>query len=442
MFGELTDKLDNVFRKLRGRGKLSEENVQDAMKEVRRALLEADVNYRVVKHFINEVQTRAIGQEVMKSITPGQMVVKIVHDELVHLMGTQAKGIQTASQPPTIVLMVGLQGSGKTTMTGKLGRFFANKNKKVLLIAADIYRPAAIKQLQVLGESIKVPVFALENSKDAIKICQEGIREAERHGMDYVFIDTAGRLHIDQAMMSEVDSIRRTVNPDEILFVADGMTGQDAVNTAKEFNQRLEFTGVCLTKMDGDARGGAALSIRQVTGKPIKYIGIGEKLDALELFHPDRMANRILGMGDIVSLVEKTQQHVDEEKAKELEKKLRQAEFTFEDFLDQLQQIKKMGPIDQLLGMLPGMNKAMTKGLKVDNDAFKRIEAIIRSMTKKERERPLIINGSRRKRIAAGSGTSVQEVNRLLKQFIEMKKMMKKITNMSPKQLSRLGLPF
>ena len=442
MFGELTDKLDNVFKKLRGMGKLTPDNIQDAMKEIRRALLEADVNYRVAKQFIQQVETRAIGQEVVKSITPGQMVVKIVFDELKELMGHQAKGIKTASQPPTIVMMVGLQGSGKTTMTGKLARHFQLKNKKCILIAGDIYRPAAIKQLQVLGQSINVPVFTIDGSREVVKICQDGIREAERHGYDFVFIDTAGRLHIDEEMMKEVEKIRQTVRPHEILFVADGMTGQDAVNTAKEFNQRLEFDGVCLTKMDGDARGGAALSIRQVTGKPIKYIGTGEKLDALEMFHPERMASRILGMGDIVTLVEKTQQNIDEEKAKKLEKKLKKAEFTFEDFLDQLQQIKNMGPLDQLLGMLPGFNKAMTKGMQIDDKAFKHTEAIIYSMTPEERRRPVIINGNRRKRIANGSGRSVQEVNMLLKQFNDMQILMKKFSRMSPAKLGRLGLPF
>lgn len=442
MFGELTEKLNDVFRQLRGRGKLSEENIKDAMREVRRALLEADVNYRVTKNFIKQVEARAVGQDVLKSITPGQMVIKIVHDELIKLLGEETRDIKMASQPPTIIMMVGLQGSGKTTMTGKLARYFKAKGKRPLLIAGDIYRPAAIQQLKVLGESIDVPVYAREDTRDVVAICKEGVREAERHGHNMVFIDTAGRLHVDESMMQEVSRVKDAVKPDEILFVADGMTGQDAVNTAKEFNQRLEFDGVCLTKLDGDARGGAALSIAQVTKKPVKYIGVGEKLDAVELFHPDRMANRILGMGDIISLVEKTQQNIDEEKAKKLEKKLRKAEFTFEDFLDQLQQIKNMGPLDQLLGMIPGFNVAMTKGMRVDEKAFTHIEAIISSMTPDERRKPHIINGSRRKRIARGSGTSVQEINRLLKQFEDMKKMMKRLNKMDFNKLSKMGLPF
>ncbi len=442
MFGELTEKLNVVFKKLRGRGKLSVDNIKDAMIEVRRALLDADVNYRVVKHFIGQVQSKAIGKEVLKSITPGQMVIKIVHDELVNLLGSETKDIRMASQPPTIVMMVGLQGSGKTTLAGKLARFFKIKGKRPLLIAADIYRPAAIKQLQILGKSIDIPVFAIDDTKDVVKICREGIREAERHNHNLVFIDTAGRLHIDNAMMTELINIKSAISPHEILFVADGMTGQDAINTAKEFNQQLEFDGVCLTKLDGDARGGAALSVSQVTKKPIKYIGIGEKLDAVELFHPDRMANRILGMGDIVSLVEKTQQTIDEEEARKLEKKLRTAQFSFEDFLVQLQQIKNMGSLSQLVGMIPGLNVAMSKGLNVDEKAFGRIEAIINSMTVSERQKPQIINGSRRKRMARGSGTTVQEVNRLLRQFDEMKKMMKKLNKMNLGTLSRMGLPF
>ncbi len=442
MFGELTEKLNDVFRQLRGKGKLSENNIKDALKEVRRALLEADVNYRVTKEFVQQVETRAVGIDVLKSITPGQMVIKIVHDELVKLLGEETKDIKMASQPPTIVMMVGLQGSGKTTMTGKLARYFKSKGRRPLLIAGDIYRPAAIKQLQVLGQSIDVPVFTIEGSKDVVKISTDGIRQAERDGCNLVFIDTAGRLHIDSDMMKELQHVKAAVKPHEILFVADGMTGQDAVNTAKEFNQALEFDGVCLTKLDGDARGGAALSILQVTKKPIKYIGVGEKLDAVEAFHPDRMASRILGMGDIVSLVEKTQDAIDEDNARKMEQKLRKAQFSFEDFLEQMQMIKKMGPLTQLMGMIPGFNVAQAKGMQVDEGAFRRLEAIILSMTQDERQKPQIINGSRRKRIASGSGTSVQEVNRLLRQFEEMKKMMKRLSNMSPSKLGRLGLPF
>ncbi|OQY28180.1 MAG: signal recognition particle protein [Candidatus Cloacimonetes bacterium 4572_55] len=442
MFGELTEKLNSIFKHLKGRGKLNKKNIEEALKAIRRALLEADVNYRVTKKFVNQVKERAVGQEVLKSITPGQMVVKIVHDELISLLGQETKDIKMASQPPTIIMMVGLQGSGKTTMAGKLARYFKSKGKLPFMIAGDVYRPAAIDQLQILGKSIDVPVFTISGSKNVVKICQKGIADARRQGRNIVFIDTAGRLHIDEKMMDEVSRVKKAVNPHEILFVADGMTGQDAVNTAREFNRHLEFDGVCLTKLDGDARGGAALSIAQVTKKPIKYIGVGERLDAIELFHPDRMASRILGMGDIVSLVEKTQQGIDEEKARKLEKKLRKAEFTFEDFLEQLEQIKNMGPLNQLLGMIPGFNTAMAKGLQVDEKAFSPIEAIIQSMTLEERCRPHVINGSRRKRIARGSGTTVQQVNQLLRQFEEMKKMMKRLNKLSPNKLSRLGLPF
>lgn len=426
MFEELSEKLDKVFRNLTGKGKLTEKNIKDAMREIRIVLLESDVNYKIVKKFIKKVTEKAVGTEVLKSITPGQQVVKVVNDELVELMGSTDEDINLALKPPTIIMVVGLQGSGKTTACGKLALYMRkHKNKSAIMAACDIYRPAAVDQLEIVGKGLNIPVYRDDNEKDVSKIAAQAIKIAKEEHYDTVIIDTAGRLHIDADMMDEVEKLKKTANPDEILFVADGMTGQDAVNIAKEFNDRLEFNGVILTKMDSDAKGGAALSIREVTGKPIKFIGTGEKPDALEKFHPDRMASRILGMGDIVSLVEKAQFNIDEKKAQKLEEKMMKAEFTFEDFLDQLQQIKKMGPLENIIGMLPGANKM--KGLKVDDNALVRIEAIISSMTLKERRKPVIINGSRRRRIAKGSGTTVQDVNNLLKQFREMKKMMKSL---------------
>ncbi len=424
MLQELGDKLDRVLRKLKGQGKLTEKNIADSMRDIRRALLEADVNYKVAKQFIKDVEQRALGQEVVKSISPGQMVVKIINDELTKLMGEKDVPVNFGSSMPGVIMLCGLQGSGKTTLAGKLANHFRKKGRNPLLAAADIYRPAAIDQLKVIGKSINVHVHA-EDSQDAVVIAKNAVSYARQHMLDTVIIDTAGRLHIDDQMMQEVENIKNAVKPDEIIFVADAMTGQDAVNTAKAFSERLDFDGVALTKMDGDARGGAALSIRAVTNKPIKFISVGEKLDQLEAFHPDRLASRILGMGDVVSLVEKAQDAIDEEQAAKLETKLRRQEFTLEDFFDQLQQIKKMGPLQDILSMIPGaQNKAM-KNLNVDDKALVRVEAIINSMTVEERRSPQVINGSRRKRIARGSGTSVQEVNRLLNQFTMMRKMMK-----------------
>jgi signal recognition particle subunit SRP54 len=440
MFEELTEKLESVFKELRGHGKLSEKNIKEGLRSVRVALLEADVNYRVAKGFIKKVEKRAVGEEVLKSLSPGQMVIKYVHEELVELLGGKAENIKMAANPPTTVMITGLQGSGKTTLCGKLSRFFHKKGKNPMLIAADIYRPAAINQLEIIGEQVGVPVFAMKNEKNALKIVKEGLKEARKLGKDIVFIDTAGRLHIDEGMMQELEDIKSDIEPSEILFVADGMTGQDAVNTAKEFNERLEFDGVVLTKMDGDARGGAALSIREVTGKPIKFMGIGEKMDALEQFHPDRLASRILGMGDVLTLIEKVESQIDMEQAKKMEEKLLKQQFTLEDFLEQLKQVKKMGPLDQLIKMIPGAGKAL-KGVEIDEKEMDKVEAIINSMTLEERRKPKIIKASRKRRIAKGSGTSVQQVNRLLRDFKEARKMMKKLGKMQ-KGLGGMGLPF
>jgi signal recognition particle subunit SRP54 len=438
MLEDLTQRLESVFQKLRGYGKLTEKNITDSMKEIRRALLEADVNYKVVKDFVLKVQERSIGQEVLRSVTPGQMIVKIVHDELIKLLGETTTQIKTAGIPPTIVMLAGLQGSGKTTFAGKLATFFRKKGKHPMLLAADVYRPAAIEQLRVVGRSLNIPVYT-EDSNNPIKICQNAIGAARKQSCDLLILDTAGRLHIDDQMMQELEVIKSQVKPQEILFIADGMTGQDAVNTAKEFCDRLEFDGIVLTKLDGDTRGGAAISIRAVTQKPIKFIGIGEKSDAIEQFYPERMASRILGMGDVVSLVEKAQETIDQEKAAKLEKKLLKQEFTLEDFYDQLQQIKKMGPLDQLLGMIPGIGSQL-KGASVDDRSFIRIEAIINSMTIQERRNPKILNGSRRRRIASGSGTRVQDVNQLLNQFGQMKKMLKSMKKMPLRGLQKLPL--
>lgn len=436
MFQDLSDKLEVVLKKLKGHGKLSEKNIADSLREVRRVLLEADVNFKVAKSFISAVQERALGQAVLKSITPGQQIVKIIHDELTNIMGQSESPVNLSGNVPAIIMLSGLQGSGKTTLAGKLARYFSNQGKKPVLAAADIYRPAAVRQLEIVGDEIGAPVIS-EVNKPAVSICVRAVEYARSNGHDLVIFDTAGRLHIDQQLMQELLDIKNETEPNEILFVADGMTGQDAVNTAKEFLDWLEFDGVVLTKMDGDSRGGAALSIRMVTQKPIKFISTGEKLDALEKFHPERMASRILGMGDIVTLVEKAQQNVDQEQAAKLERKLRRQQFTLQDFFDQLQQIKKMGPLDQLMGMIPGVKSNMLKGLSVDDHSFVKIEAIINSMTPEERQRPQIINGSRRKRISLGSGTRVQDVNQLLKQFQMMQKMMKNINKVGFK-----GMPF
>jgi signal recognition particle subunit SRP54 len=410
------------------------------MKEIRRALLEADVNYKIVKNFVAAVQEKSVGQEVLRSVTPGQMIVKIVHSELVKLLGESTTQIKTAGIPPTIVMLAGLQGSGKTTLAGKLGLFFRKKGRHPMLVAADIYRPAAVEQLQVVGKSLDLPVYS-EAVKDPLRICSNAIAEARTQNCDMLMLDTAGRLHIDDEMMRELEEIKKKVKPHEILFVADGMTGQDAVNTANTFCQRLEFDGIVLTKLDGDTRGGAALSIRAVTGKPIKFIGIGEKLDAIEQFYPERMASRILGMGDVVSLVERAQESIDQEKTARLEKKLRKQDFNLEDFFEQLQQIKKMGPLDQLLGMIPGLG-AQVKNVKVDDRSLVSIEAIINSMTVQERRNPNILNGSRRRRIAKGSGTSVQDINRLLNQFGQMKKMLKSMNKKPFRGMNKTPFPM
>ena len=444
VFESLSEKLQNALGKLKGKGKLSEKDVDLAMREVRLALLEADVNFKVVKDFIKKVKERSIGNEVMQSLTPGQQVIKIVNDELTNLMGNTETKISFAPNPPTIILMSGLQGAGKTTTAGKLANNFKKQGKRPLLVACDIYRPAAIKQLEVVGDRVGVSVFSMGTKHDPVDIAKASIEHAKKHANDVVIIDTAGRLHIDEELMDEIENIYKAVKPHEILLVLDAMTGQDAVNVAKSFDEKLSITGVILTKLDGDARGGAALSIRAVTDKPIKFVGMGEKLDELEPFHPDRMASRILGMGDVLSFIEKAQASIDQDKAMELEKKIRTSQFTFEDFLDQLEQMKNLGPLDQFLGMIPGMNAKALKGLDVNEKDIGRIQAIIKSMTKKERQTPEIIDSSRRKRIATGSGTSITEVNKLLKQFKETKKMMKKFTDMEKtmKKKGKFGLPF
>jgi signal recognition particle subunit SRP54 len=427
MFENLTDKLEKSFKLLKGQGKITEINVAETLKEVRRALLDADVNYKIAKDFTAKVKDKALGQEVLKALNPGQVMVKIVHDELIELMGGQTVDVNLKGSP-AIILMSGLQGSGKTTFSGKLANRLKTKNgKRPLLVACDVYRPAAIEQLKIVGAAIEVPVYTEDGSKDPVRIAKEAVKFARLHGNDVVIIDTAGRLAIDEQMMKEIEAIKSAVNPGEILFVVDSMTGQDAVNTAKEFNDRLNFDGVVLTKLDGDTRGGAALSIRSVVTKPIKFVGTGEKMDAIDAFYPNRMADRILGMGDIVSLVERAHEQFDEEEARKLQKRLAKDQFNFDDFLKQIQQIKKMGNLKDLASMIPGMGKAM-KDIDIEDDAFKHIEAIIHSMTKKERADASIIDGSRRKRISIGSGTSIQEVNRLLKQFADTRKMMKMVS--------------
>ncbi|MFV0468358.1 MAG: signal recognition particle protein [Dysgonomonas sp.] len=429
MFENLSDRLDRSFKLLKGEGKITEINVAETLKDVRRALLDADVNFKTAKQFTETVKEKALGQDVLTAVKPAQLMVKIVHDELALLMGGTTVDIDLKANP-SIILMAGLQGSGKTTFSGKLANYLkTKKGKKPLLVADDIYRPAAIEQLKVLGAQIEIPVYSEEGNKNPVEIALNAIKKAKQDGNDVVIIDTAGRLAIDEQMMNEIAAIKKAVNPNEILFVVDSMTGQDAVNTAKEFNERLDFNGVVLTKLDGDTRGGAALSIRSVVNKPIKFVGTGEKMEALDVFHPERMADRILGMGDIVSLVERAQEQYDEEEARRLQKKIAKNQFDFNDFIAQIQQIKKMGNLKDLASMIPGVGKAI-KDMDIDDDAFKSIEAIIYSMTPTERVHPEILNGSRRQRIANGSGTSVQEVNKLIKQFDDTRKMMKMMTQM------------
>lgn len=438
MFDNLSERLERSFKILKGEGKITEINVAETLKDVRRALLDADVNYKVAKTFTDTVKKKAMGMNVLTAVKPSQLMVKIVHDELAELMGGKAVDIKIEGRP-AIILMSGLQGSGKTTFSGKLANMLKNKNRKnPLLVACDVYRPAAIEQLKVVGQTVGVPVYSEPESKNVVEIAANAIREAKAKGHDVVIIDTAGRLAVDEEMMDEIEKLKNAVNPDETLFVVDSMTGQDAVNTAKEFNDRLDFDGVVLTKLDGDTRGGAALSIRTVVTKPIKFVGTGEKMEALDVFHPERMADRILGMGDIVSLVERAQEQFDEKQAKELEKKIRKNQFDFNDFMSQIQQIKKMGNIKDLAAMIPGVGKAI-KDVDIDDNAFKGIEAIINSMTPKERSNPDIINQSRRMRIAKGSGTNIQEVNRLLKQFDQTRKMMRMVTGTSNSKMMQMA---
>ncbi len=437
MFDNLSDRLEKSFKLIKGQGKITEINVAETLKDVRRALLDADVNYKIAKTFTDKVKEKALGQDVLNSVKPGQMLVKIVHDELAELMGGKATDINIKGNP-AIILMAGLQGSGKTTFTGKLSNMLKNKKgRNILMVACDVYRPAAINQLKVLGEQIGVEVYTEPGNQNPVEIAKAAIKYAKTKAFDTVIVDTAGRLAVDEQMMNEISEVKKAINPQEILFVVDSMTGQDAVNTAKEFNDRLDFDGVILTKLDGDTRGGAALSIREVVNKPIKFIGTGEKMEALDVFHPDRMADRILGMGDVVSLVEKAQEQFDAEEARKLQKKIAKNQFGFDDFLSQIQQIKKMGNLKDLAGMIPGMGKAL-KNVDIDDDAFKGIEAIIHSMTPGERDNPEIINGSRRKRIASGSGTTIQEVNRLIKQFDDTRKMMKMMSGGKGKNLAKM----
>ena len=447
MFQSLTEKLTNAFKFFRNKGKLSEADVKAGMREIKLALLEADVNFKVVREFTKSVTDRAVGSAVTESLLPAQEVVRIVNEELIRIMGSEAAKIEISSKPPTVIMMVGLQGAGKTTHAAKIASYFKKKGKNPLLVACDVYRPAAIDQLKVVGESVGVPVFSMGSGISPVEIAKAGVAHAKKNGCDMVFIDTAGRLQIDEVLMKELENIKKAVDPTEILLVIDAMIGQESVNVAEAFNSLLEVTGVVLTKLDGDTRGGAALSVRYVTGKPIKFVGTGEKLDAIDVFHPDRMASRILGMGDILSLIEKAEANIEQKKAEELAEKLQKATFTLDDFLDQLRQIRKMGGIEQMLSMMPGANTAALKGA-VDEKQMAHTEAIVLSMTKEERTYPNVINGSRRRRIAAGSGTSVEDVNRLLKQFDQMKKMMKDMTSDNPGKrrglLGRLGIkmPF
>jgi len=440
MFDDLTGKLEAVFKKLRGHGRLSEANISEALREVRRALLESDVHFKVTKDFVQDVQQKAVGQEVLKSITPGQQVIKVVHEEMVRLLGSEAKPLEMASVPPTIVMMVGLQGSGKTTTCAKLAVHLRRRGRKPLLVAADVYRPAAIDQLRQLSRQLELPCFATDMS-DPVDIARNGVAFAKKESQDVVVLDTAGRLHIDEPMMLELQAIHSAIEPTEVILVADAMTGQDAVKAAEEFQRRVPLTGVILTKLDGDARGGAALSIRAVTGVPIKFVGVGEKPDALEVFHPDRMASRILGMGDILTLVEKAQETVDREQAEKIAAKIQEHELTLDDFLDQIRQIKNMGPMEDMLAMIPGIGPKI-KSLKIDERILRQAEAIMCSMTRQERAKPEIIDGSRRKRIARGSGTRVQDVNQLLNRYTQMKNLMKRFSK-GPLRKSMFGkFPF
>ncbi|MCL6472872.1 MAG: signal recognition particle protein [Firmicutes bacterium] len=443
MFDNLSNRLQDIFSKLRSRGKLTEKDVDAAMREVRLALLEADVNYKVVKDFIAKVKERAIGVEVMESLTPAQQVIKIVNEELTELMGSTESKITFASRPPTVIMLVGLQGSGKTTTAAKLSHFLRSSGRRPFLIGADIYRPAAIDQLKTLADENKIPFYSDDPKTPPLQIIKAGIKAANQHGSDIIIIDTAGRLHIDDQMMHELEEIKSEIKPHQILLVVDAMTGQDAVNVAQTFREKLDFDGVVMTKLDGDARGGAALSIKAVTGRPIKLISVGEKMDSLEPFHPDRMASRILGMGDVLTLIEKAQKAIDEKQAREMEEKLRKAEFTFEDFLVQMEQMQQMGPISQLIKMIPGLGK-LPKDIQVSDKDLARIRAIIQSMTIEERRNPSLINGSRRERIAKGSGTDPHEVNQLLKQFNQTKKMIKQFGNMQGriKMPKGMGFPF
>ncbi|MDD5944430.1 MAG: signal recognition particle protein [Clostridia bacterium] len=441
-FENLSDKLQSVFKQLRSKGKLTEKDVKDAMREVKLALLEADVNYKIVKQFVNKVNERAVGAEVLESLTPGQQVIKIVNEELIELMGSAQSKLTFSNHPPTIYMMVGLQGAGKTTTSGKLAGLLRKQGKNPLLVACDVYRPAAIKQLQVVGNNYNIPVFEMGDKLSPVDIAKESVKYASEHKHDVILIDTAGRLHINEELMDELKNIKAAVRIQEILLVVDAMTGQDAVTVAESFNEQLGVDGIILTKLDGDARGGAALSVRSVTGKPIKYIGMGEKMEDLEPFYPDRMASRILGMGDVLSLIEKAQEAYDEKQALEMAQKMKNNEFTLEDFLDQMQKLKKMGPLKDLLGMIPGMSQLNLNDAEIDPKAMAHIEAIIQSMTKEERQNPSILNGPRKKRIANGSGRSIAEVNRLLKQFEEMKKMMKQMNSMSKGKKGRMKMPF
>ncbi len=444
MFEGLVGKMEAAFKKFKNKGKLTESDVKEGMREIKLALLEADVNYKVVRDFVKTVTERAVGADVLESLMPAQQIVKIVNEELTSLMGGAASKLEISSKPPTIIMMVGLQGAGKTTHVGKLAGMLKKQGKRPLLVACDVYRPAAIKQLEIVGGQVDVPVFTLGDKVSPVKIAQEGLAHAKKHGHDVVFIDTAGRLQIDEAMMNELVEIKEALHPTEILLVVDAMTGQDAVNVAQTFNEKLDITGVILTKLDGDTRGGAALSVRQVTGKPIKFIGTGEKMDAIEPFHPERMASRILGMGDVLSLIEKAEQAYDAKQAEELERKIREQSFTLSDYLDQFKQIKKMGSMEQLVGMMPGIKPDALKDAKIDEKLIGRTEAIILSMTPRERTKPDLINASRKKRIAAGSGTTVEDVNRLLRQYEQTNKIMKQFAN-GPfgKKIGKKGrLPF
>ncbi len=440
MFENLSSKLEKAFKSLKGQGKITELNVAETVKEIRKALIDADVNYKIAKTFTDNVKATALGSNVLTSVSPGQQMVKIVNDELTQLLGGQKSDIDISGSP-AIILIAGLQGSGKTTFSGKLARYLKSKGRQPLLVACDVYRPAAINQLKVLGEQVGVTVFTKEDSKNPVQIAEEAIKFAKQNGNNIVIVDTAGRLSVDEEMMTEIANVKKAIKPGEILFVVDSMTGQDAVNTAAAFNERLDFNGVVLTKLDGDTRGGAALSIKSVVNKPIKFVSMGEKMDALDVFYPDRMAQRILGMGDIVSLVERAQSVFDQDEADKLQKKLSRNEFNFEDFYSQLQQIKKMGNLKDLMGMIPGIGKAM-KDVDVSDDSFKHIEAIIQSMTPAERQNPALMNGSRRKRIAMGAGRDIQEVNQLMKQFEDMRKMMKTMNKLQGAGRSMKGLPF